>query len=85
MREAYGYMTIVAASVIWGTMGIFGKLAFNYAVSPPTLIALRLLASSLTIVILTFLFRREHFTVHRRDLPLLLILGVFGTAMQRLT
>ncbi|MBS7632483.1 EamA family transporter [Candidatus Bathyarchaeota archaeon] len=85
MREAYGYMTIVAASVVWGTMGIFGKLAFNYAISPATLIALRLLTSSLTLVVLTFFFRREHFLVHRRDLPLLLVLGVFGTALQRLT
>ncbi len=32
MKEAYGYILIVAASIIWGTMGIFGTLAFQYDV-----------------------------------------------------
>lgn len=50
MKKAYGYLLIAVASVIWGTMGIFGKLAFEYGINPATLIALRLLVSSLAIL-----------------------------------
>jgi len=84
MKEAYGYFLIVSASIIWGTMGIFGKLAFEYGINPVTLIALRLLISSSTILMPIALFRRELFGIKKRDLPQFLVLGIFATAFQRI-
>ena len=83
MKEAYGYLLIAASFIIWGTSGIFGKLAFGYKINPATLIALRLLISSLTILIPVTLFKRELFKIQKRDLPQFLILGVLATAVQR--
>jgi len=37
--------------MIWGTMGIFAKLAFEYGIHPTTLIALRLLISTVAILL----------------------------------
>ena len=85
MKEAYGYLLIAVASIIWGTMGIFGELAFAYGISPATLIALRLLVSSLTLLIPIALFRKELFRIQKRDLPKFLIFGVVATALQRTT
>jgi len=85
MEHMRGYLLIIAASMLWGTMGIFGKLAFEYGISPPTLIALRLLISSSTILILIALFKRKFFKIQRSDIPLLLVLGIFATALQRIT
>jgi drug/metabolite transporter (DMT)-like permease len=85
MKETYGYLLIAAASLIWGTMGIFGKLAFGYGIHPATLIALRLLVSSLTILIPITLFKRELFRIQKRDLPIFLVFGIFATAFQRIT
>jgi drug/metabolite transporter (DMT)-like permease len=67
MKETYGYSLIVAASVIWGTMGIFGKLAFEYGIDPVTLIALRILISSTAILIPLALFKRALLRIQSKD------------------
>jgi drug/metabolite transporter (DMT)-like permease len=85
MKEAYAYLLIVAASMIWGTMGILGKLAFDYGIQPATLIALRLLVSFVTILTPIALFKREFFKIQKKDLWQLLALGVFAVAFQRIT
>ncbi len=84
MKEVYGYFLIVSASIIWGTMGIFGKLAFEYGINPVTLIALRLLISSSTILMPITLFRRELFRIKKRDISQFFALGIFATAFQRI-
>ena len=85
MKGTYGYLLIVVASIIWGTMGVLGTLAFGYGIDPATLIALRLLISSTTILVPITLFERKLFRIHKRDLLQLLLLGIFGTALQRVT
>ncbi len=85
MKEARGYLLIAAASTLWGTMGIFGKLAFDYGINPVALIALRLLISSLTVIMPVALFKRELFRIQKGDLPLFLIFGLFATALQRIS
>lgn len=84
MKETYGYVAIITASVIWGTMGIFGKFAFEYGINPVTLTALRILISSATMLIFIALFGRKLFKIERKDLPQLLVFGIFGVAFQRI-
>jgi len=84
MKETYGYVAIIAASVIWGTMGILGKLAFEYGINPVTLTALRILVSSATMLTFVTLFGRKLLKIRRKDLPTLLVLGIFGVAFQRI-
>ncbi len=85
MKEDYGYLLIVVASIIWGTMGIFGRLAFEYGIHPVVLIALRLLISSLTVLIPVTLFKRKLFKIQKKDLPQFLVFGVFAVALQRVS
>jgi drug/metabolite transporter (DMT)-like permease len=84
MKETYGYLLIIAASIVWGTMGIFGKLAFGYEIHPATLIALRILISSSTILMPITLFKKELLRIQKRDLPQFFVLGIFATALQRI-
>jgi len=84
MKNGYGYILICGASIIWGTMGIFGKLAFEFGISPTTLIALRLLVSSLTISIPVVLLKRNLLRIERTHLLPFLALGVLATAFQRI-
>ncbi len=84
MKEAFAYFLIVAASVIWGTMGIFAKLAFEYGIDPVTLTALRILISSTTMLVPVSIFRRKLLRLERKDMPQLLILGLFAVAFQRI-
>jgi len=85
MKQSYGYLLIVLTSAIWGTMGIFGKLAFEYGIDPVNLIALRVIISTITLFFFITVFRRQLFRVEKGDLLKLLILGLFGTALQRIT
>ncbi|UCG36904.1 MAG: DMT family transporter [Candidatus Bathyarchaeota archaeon] len=84
MRNVYGYILIAGASVTWGTMGILGKLAFEYGIDSTTLISLRLLISSTTILIPVALLKRNLLHVGRSHLPQIVVLGVFATALQRI-
>ncbi|MEM3458576.1 MAG: DMT family transporter [Candidatus Bathyarchaeia archaeon] len=83
MQQTKGYLLIVAASVIWGTMGIFGKLAFAYGIDPVTLTALRIIISSSTMLFALLLFRRSLLKIEKKDLPQLIIFGVLAVALQR--
>jgi DME family drug/metabolite transporter len=65
-------------------MGVLGKLAFEYGISPVTLIALRLLVSSLTISIPAALVKRDVLRIEKQHLLSFLALGVLGTAFQRI-
>lgn len=83
MQQTKGYLLIVAASVIWGTMGIFGKLAFAYGIDPVTLTALRIIISSSTMLFALLLFRRNLLKIEKKDIPQLIIFGVLAVALQR--
>lgn len=83
MKPAYGYLLIVVASIIWGTLGIIGKLILEYGVSPPTLIALRILLSSVALLLPTALFKRSLLKIKKKDVLTFLIFGLLAIALQR--
>jgi len=83
MKEAYGYLLIAAASILWGTMGIFGKIAFQYGINPIVLTALRVLISSATMLIALVSLKRKLLKIQRKDLSQLLVFGIFAVALQR--
>ena len=84
MKEVYGYFLIVSASIIWGTMGIFGKLAFEYGINPVTLTALRILISSITMLISIILLKRNLLKIKKKDVPQLLAFAILAVALQRI-
>lgn len=79
-----GYISIVVASVLWGTMGILAKFAYGYGIRPELLIALRLSVGFVTMSVILLLFSRGSLRVRRGDVFLLFVFGVFGVACQRL-
>ncbi|MBX5327124.1 MAG: DMT family transporter [Candidatus Bathyarchaeia archaeon] len=83
--EMRGYVLIVAASVLWGSMGIFAKLAYGFGISPVPLIALRLVIGFATLFVILSVFHRSSFNVRRADVGWFLVLGVFAVTLQRLT
>ena len=84
-RKMRGYVSILIASTLWGTMGILAKLAFGYGIVPETLIALRLAVSFVTLAAGLGLFRREAFKIQKADALMFLVLGVFAIAFQRIS
>lgn len=85
LRKLRGYVLIIIASTLWGTMGILAKLAFGYGIIPETLIALRLAVSFVTLAVGLGLFRKNAFKIQKNDALLFLVLGVFAIAFQRVS
>ena len=84
MRELHGYLLIAIAAILWGSMGILAKLAYAYGINPPTLIALRLLTSSLTTLLLAFTLKRDAFKIQKAHITQFILFGVFAVALQRI-
>jgi DME family drug/metabolite transporter len=85
LRKMQGYVLIIIASTLWGTMGILAKLAFAYGIVPETLIALRLVVSFVTLAVGLGLFRKDAFKFQKADALMFLVLGVFAIAFQRIS
>lgn len=83
--ELRGYVLIVAASVLWGSMGIFAEKAYGFGISPVTLIALRLVIGFATLFVILLGFHKGSLRFHRADVWWFLVLGVFAVALQRVT
>jgi len=85
LREARGYVLIATTSILWGTLGILGKLSFEYEIHPETLIALRLAISFATLSAILILFNKSSLKIQKTDALLFLIFGVFAVALQRIS
>lgn len=83
-RATRGYVSIILATVLWGTMGVLAKLAYGFGIAPLTLIALRHVFSFGMLLLVLFSFYRGSMRVRRGDVFLFLVFGVFATAFQRL-
>ena len=81
----HGYVLIVAASILWGTMGILAKLSFEYGILPETLIALRLVISFATLLVILVLLKRNSMKIQKADIFSFLIFGVLAIAFQRIS
>jgi len=84
MEEGYGYLLIALASILWGTLGVLGKMAFQYGITPIPLIMLRLCVSSCTLFFMIVIFKRELLKIKRHDIPFFVIFGLFPIALQRI-
>jgi drug/metabolite transporter (DMT)-like permease len=78
-----GYILITLVSIMWGTMGILQTLSYPYGIRPETLIALRLLISSATLLPALAIINRGSLRIQKRDLLPFLCFGVVAVAFQR--
>lgn len=85
VKHLRGYVVIILASILWGTMGILAKLSYVYGIRPETLIALRLVIGFLTLLPVLVLFSRDSLKIQKTDVLLFLVLGIFAIAFQRVT
>ena len=85
IEKMRGYVSIIAASILWGTMGVLAKLSFEYGIVPEALIALRLVISFATLSAVLALISRDSFKVHKTDVLIFLVFGVFAIAFQRIS
>jgi DME family drug/metabolite transporter len=73
---------VLVSGIAFGTLGVFGKLAFAAGLRPGEFLAFRFLISSLVLLTFVGLTRPKDFQrIDRRTLAICAMLGVFGYAV----
>lgn len=79
-HENRGRAQVVIASLAFGFLGIFGRLAFRNGVSIGELLTFRFLLASLFLWTWLFFFKRRLIAISGRQLFISALLGIFGYA-----
>jgi len=77
---ALGAAGVLAAAALWGSLGLFGRLAFAHGVTPVELASVRAALAFLAVLPLALL-RPRGFRVRRADLPLLVAYGAVSVGL----
>jgi drug/metabolite transporter, DME family len=79
-RPALGAALVVGAAALWASLGIFGRLAFEYGISPFEVASVRAFIAFLAVLPLAVFRRRPVHRLHvpLRHLPLVIGYGVVG-------
>ncbi len=80
-RRLWGFFEIVAASVCFGFLGIFGKLAFNNDLSVGELLSYRFVLAAAMLWVILVLFKPNWTKISRQQLLISAGLGIFGYAL----
>ena len=79
-RPALGAVLVVTAACLWGSLGLFGRLAFQRGVTPVELASIRA-ALAFVFALPLLAFRPRALRVQRRDLPLFLAYGAVSVGL----
>ncbi len=75
-----GYLQIIAAAVLWGTVGVGVRSLFAAGLSPLQAAGLRAAGAFLVLLLYCLVARRRALVVSARDLPLLAAFGAVSVA-----
>lgn len=76
-----GFIEIIAASICFGFLGIFGKLAFNHDISVGELLAYRFLLAAFILWSVLLLFKPNWTEISGKQFLISGALGIFGYAL----
>jgi drug/metabolite transporter (DMT)-like permease len=75
-----GLLAATAGGALWGTIGIFNTLLGRQGLDPLSIVTIRMSLATVMFAVLIGLTRPALFRVDRRDLPLLIVAGLFSVA-----
>jgi DME family drug/metabolite transporter len=76
-----GYMLILLAASLWGTLGVFYKYLNSYShLSPVEIVFWRALYASIITIIIIIFRRKDELKIQRQNLSVFLAIGIFGIA-----
>ncbi|HHV64908.1 MAG TPA: EamA family transporter [Peptococcaceae bacterium] len=81
--QALGVVQVFLAALLWGTAGTFAKYLFNSQISPFDLAQARITISFLFLVLTLAVIDRNLLRVSPRDIPYLMVYGIFGLAFNQ--
>lgn len=74
-RNKLGIIILIISAISFGTLGIWGKLAYSVNLTPIQLLSLRFTFSSIILWIVSFLFFRDKLKVSKKQIKFLFLQG----------
>jgi len=83
--ELTGYLLVVAAAALWGSLSVVAKLLLTSGISPITLVSVRTSLAFLLLASVLGILSPDRLRIGTRDLPYLAIFGIFGLALSNVS
>lgn len=80
-RERAGYLLILAAAALWGSLGVVGRMAFRAGVTPLEAAFFRAALAFAAALILALITDRQALRIQRSDLSLFALYGLVSIAV----
>ena len=80
-----GYLSVIAASILWASSGAVGKALFSQGITPYDLVQIRVTFASLTFGAYLLIFNRHLLKVSRADIKWMFIHGAFLMALVQIS
>jgi len=80
-----GYLSVVAAAIMWASSGVAGKALFAGGITPFELVQVRVTVSTLLLALLFSLYSRNLFRIRCKDLGYFFLLGGVAMALVQVT
>jgi len=81
MQQIKGYLMIALAGSLWGTVGLFGKIFFNFGFDPKLVVFCRLFVGFLIMFIFISLKDKKLLKLDKRGLKYTALIGIFSQAL----
>jgi len=81
MRNAKGYLCVMAAALMWASCGTAGKALFEGGMTPFELVQIRITLAALLLGITLLVAAASHLRIRLRDLGYFVLLGSVGMAL----
>ena len=84
-KELMGYLTVIAAALMWGLGGAVAKAMFNQSLDPLVVVKIRMTLSFFLMFGGLYVWRRKLLFIPKRDILYFMTLGIAGMAMLQST
>ena len=80
-NPAIGYLSVIAAAILWASSGTISKALFLGGVTPFQLVQIRLTIAALSLGLFLRLFAKQRLRIRAQDVAYFLVLGGVGLAL----
>lgn len=81
MDAKRGYLFIALAGIFWGTLGLFGKILFNYNFTPQLVVFCRLFTGFIFLFIIILIKDNKLLKIDKRGFKYTILMGFFSQAI----
>ena len=71
--RAIGFLQVILAALLWGTLGLFGRSLTAFGVEATLIVAIRILIAFIALLIYLTLIENKLPKIHIADFPLLIL------------